>query len=156
MLYATTYYVMSKVLFGIIIIVFVIILGGVILPGVVDETASDEYSEPFSVVTGVGVTNTTETLSYASYYDDLTGLSATSDNVADTPVVMDYDPTSYEVVVGSLAASDSRILTVTYDREAGTQFYGFGPFLRFLPTLVIIGGVIAGIIAIYFGVKERR
>ena len=69
---------------------------------------------------------------------------------------MNYTSTTYEVGIAGLAASDSRILTIAYDREAGTQFYGFGPFLRFLPTLVIIGGVIAGIIAIYFGVKERR
>ncbi len=146
---------MSRIVLGIVGIIVILILGGSVLPGVVDETASDSYSEPFSVVTGVGETSTNETLSYASYYEDLTGLSAASDNVADTPVVTDYDPDTYIIEVSSLAASDSRILTITYSREAGTQFYGFGGFMRLLPFLVIVGGIIACIFAIYTGVKQR-
>ena len=146
---------MSRIVLGIVGIIVILILGGSVLPGVVDETASDSYSEPFSVVTGAGETATIETLSYASYYDDLTGLSATSDNVADSPVVMNYSTTTYEVGIVGLAASDSRILTVAYDREAGTQFFGFGPFMRLLPFLVIVGGIIACIFAIYTGVKQR-
>ena len=70
---------MSRIVLGIVGIIIILILGGGVLPTVVDETASDSYSEPFSVTTGGGVTTTNETLSYASYYDDLTGLSATSD-----------------------------------------------------------------------------
>jgi len=147
---------MTRIVLGIVGIVIILILGGSVLPSVVDETASDSYSEPFSVTTGGGVENTTETLSYASYYDDLTGISATSDNIADTPVVMAYDSTTYEVVIDGLHASDSRILTVAYSREAGTQFYGFGGFMRVLPFLVIVGGVIACIIAIYTGIRKRE
>lgn len=137
-------------------IIIILILAGSVLPGVVDETASDSYSEPFSVTTGGGVTTTNETLSYASYYDDLTGISAASDNIADTPVVMTYDSTTDEVGIAGLQASDSRILTVTYLREAGTQFYGFGSFMRLLPFLVIVGGLIACIVAIYTGIKKRE
>lgn len=137
-------------------IIIILILAGSVLPGVVDETASDSYSEPFSVTTGGGVTTTNETLSYASYYDDLTGISAASDNIADTPVVMTYDSTTDEVGIAGLQASDSRILTVTYSREAGTQFYGFGSFMRLLPFLVIVGGLIACIVAIYTGIKKRE
>jgi len=147
---------MTRIVLGIVGIVIILILGGSVLPSVVDETASDSYSEPFSVTTGGGVENTTETLSYASYYDDLTGISATSDNIADTPVVMAYDSTTYEVVIDGLHTSDSRILTVAYSREAGTQFYGFGGFMRVLPFLVIVGGVIACIIAIYTGIRKRE
>lgn len=146
---------MSRIVLGIVGIIIILILGGSVLPGVVDDTASGTYSEPFSVVTGVGETTTIETLGYASYYDDLTGLSAASDNVADTPVVMNYTSTTYEVGIAGLAASDSRILTITYSREAGEQFFGFAPFMRLLPFLVIIGGVIACIFAIYTGVKQR-
>jgi len=147
---------MTRILLAIVGIVIILILAGSVLPDIVDETASDSYSEPFSVTTGGGVTTTNETLSYASYYDDLTGLSATSDNVADTPVVMSYDSTTYEVGIAGLQASDSRILTVAYSREAGTQFYGFGGFMRLLPFLVIVGGVIACIVAIYTGIKKRE
>lgn len=154
-MYATNYYVMSRIVLGIVGIIVILILGGSVLPGVVDDVGSDEYSEPFSVVTGVGETTTIETLSYASYYDDLTGLSVTSDNVADSPVVLNYTPASYTVGIGTLAASDSRILTIAYSREAGTQFFGFGSFIRLLPFLVIVGGIIACIFAIYSGIKQR-
>lgn len=147
---------MTRILLAIVGIVIILILAGSVLPDIVDETASDSYSEPFSVTTGEGVENTTETLSYASYYDDLTGISATSDNIADTPVVMNYTSTTYEVGIAGLHASDSRILTIAYSREAGTQFYGFSPFIRLLPTLVIIGGIIACIIAIYTGIRKRE
>ena len=116
---------------------------------------SDDYSENFSVTTGVGVTNTTETLAYENYYTDTTGLTADSDNVADSPTIMDYIETTNEVVVDGLATSDTRILTIGYYREAGTQFYGFGGFMQLLPFLVIVGGVVACIVGIYSGIKNR-
>jgi multisubunit Na+/H+ antiporter MnhB subunit len=147
---------MSRIVFGIVGIILVLILGGSVLPGVVDETASDTYSEPFSVTTGGGETTTNETLSYDNYYTDLTGLTVLSDNVADTPIVMFYHEDTNEVEIWGLAASDTRTLAIGYYREAGTQFYGFGGFIRLLPFLVIVGGVIACVIAIYTGIKKRE
>jgi hypothetical protein len=139
-------------IFGIII--GLMLITGVLLDVIVD-VASEDYSEPFSVTTGVGVTSTDETLSYASYYEDLTGLAATSDNESDTPVVMAYDEDDYIVTVAGLAASDSRILTISYVREAHNEFTGFSPFARILPFLLGIGLFIAGIWGIFSAWKSR-
>jgi len=146
---------MYKIVVGVVGLILILILAGTVLPDVVDETASDDYSENFAVTTGAGVTNTTETLTYDNYYTDLTGLAAESDNVGDTPVILTYDDDTNEVLVTGLAQSDSRTLTIGYYREAGTQFYGFGGFMRLLPFLVIVGGVVACIFGIYTGVRNR-
>jgi hypothetical protein len=145
----------EKVVIGAVGIILIIILAGNVLPDVVNTTASEEYSENFAVTTGSNVTTTSETLAYDSYYSDLTGLTAESDNVSDTPVVMSYDSDTNDVGVSGLAASDSRTLTIGYYRESGTEFYGFTGFMRLLPFLVMIGGVIACIFAIYSGIKSR-
>ena len=146
---------MAKIVVGIVGLILILILAGNVLPDVIDTTASDDYSEPFAVTTGVGETTTNETLSYDNYYTDLTGLTVESDNVADTPVIMSYDDDDNIVGVSGLAASDSRTLTIGYYREAGTQFYGFGGFMRLLPFLVIVGGIVACILGVYSGIKNR-
>lgn len=143
---------MQKVLLTIVCLVVGLLLAGSLLPDVVTETASDSYSEPFSVTTGGGETTTTETLSYAHYYTDLTGLSATSDNANDTPVIMTYDSDTYEVGVSGLEASASRILTLTYLRDAHTQFTGFAGFIRLIPFIAIVGLVIAALWALFGGI----
>ena len=146
---------MTKVILSIVGLVIGLMLIANVLPDVITDTASDDYSEPFSVATGVGVTNTTETLSYAHYFEDLTELSASSDNEADTPVVMTYDEDTYDVVVNGLAASDTRILTISYVREAHQQFTGFSSFVRLLPFIAVIGLLIACIWGIFSAVKSR-
>jgi hypothetical protein len=146
---------MYKVLTGIVALILILILAGKVLPGVVNDTASDSYSENFAAATGSNVTTATETLTYDNYYTDLTGLTVSSDNGADTPVIMSYDSTTNDIGVSGLAPSDSRILTIGYYREAGTEFYGFGGFLRILPFLTIALGVVAFVLAIYSGIKSR-
>lgn len=146
---------MGKIIVGIVGLILILILAGKVLPDVIDTTASDDYSEPFAVTTGVDVTTTNETLSYDNYYTDLTGLTVDSDNVADSPTVMHYYEDTNEVGVSGLAASDTRTLTIGYYREAGTQFYGFGGFMQLLPFLVIVGGIVACILGVYSGIKNR-
>ena len=146
---------MTKVVLSIVALIFLLILAGNVLPDVVDDTVADTYSENYNVSTAVGVTNTTESLSYAHYYTDLTGLSATSDNTNDSPVVMTYDSTTYDVLVAGLEASASRILTITYYREGNQQFTGFNGFVRLPPILFIIGGIVACIWGLYSSFRHR-
>jgi hypothetical protein len=144
---------MRNIVIAIVCLVVGLILSATILPDVVTETATEEYAEPF--VVGSGVTNTTETLSYPSYYEDLTGLDADSDNEADTPTVLAYDEDSYDVTVVGLDSGESRVLTISYLREAHQEFMGFGAFIRFLPFLCVIGLVVAFLWAIFSGVRNR-
>ncbi len=146
---------MTKVVLSIVGLVVGLMLVANVLPDVVTDVAADDYSEPFSVSTGAGVTATNETLSYAHYYEDLTELSASSDNESDTPVVMSYDEDDYIVTVSGLAESDTRTLTISYVREANQQFTGFSSFVRLLPFIAVIGLLIACIWGIFSAVKSR-
>ena len=146
---------MQKVLLAIVALVVGIMLITTILVDTVNEAATDDYAENFNVSTGAGVTDTTETLSDPSYYDDLTGLSATSDNDNDTPVVMSYDEDTYDVVVDGLQASASRILTINYVKEAHQEFTGFTAFLRMTPFILFIGLFVAGLWALFTHVRSR-
>jgi hypothetical protein len=146
---------MQKVILSIVgLVIGLMIIAGP-LPEVIDDVTADDYSEPFTVVTGGGVTSANETLSYAHYYEDLTDLSADSDNEADTPVVLAYDVDDYIVTVGGLAASDSRILTIDYVREARQQFTGFSAFIRLLPFILVAGLFMACIWGLFSAWKSR-
>lgn len=146
---------MTKVVLSIVGLIVGLMLLANVLPDVVTDTASDDYSEPFTTVTGAGVTSANETLSYAHYFEDLTELSASSDNGSDTPVVMAYNEDTYVVNVAGLAASDSRILTISYVRESNLQFTGMSGFLRLLPMIGVLGLLVACIWGIFSAVKSR-
>ena len=146
---------MGKVLMSILALVIGLMLVTGVLTDTVNDVATDDYSEPFSVATGVGETSVNETLSYAHYYEDLTDLSATSDNVADTPVISVYWPTTYNVTVLGLAASDSRILTIDYVREAHQEFTGFSGFMRLAPFIFGIGLFVACLWGLFSAWKSR-
>lgn len=145
-------YIMQRVILAIVGLVIGIMMVASLLPDVVDEAATDPYAENFAV--GAGSATTTETLSYQHYYGDLRNLSATSDNTNDTPVVMDYDDTSYEVTVAGLDAGETRVLTINYVREANLQYTGFSAFLRLIPFLAIIGLVIAALWGLFSHMKH--
>jgi len=134
---------MKTVVMSIVGIVLGLLLIANVLPDVVDETITDDYYENFSVSTGVGVTTTTETLTYDHYYADLTELSASSDNEDDTPIVMGYDEDTKVVSIAGLKASDTRIMTVDYVREANPPF------------LCVIGLIVGGLWGLFSHFKSR-
>ena len=146
---------MSKVIVAVVGLIFLLILAGQILPDVVNDVAAESYAENFENTTGVGVTSANETLSYAHYYEDLTNLSAESDNESDTPVILAYDEDDYIVTIGGLVAADSRILTIDYAREAHQEFIGFTGFMRLTPFILILGGIAACIWGIFSAWKSR-
>ena len=146
---------MKTVVLSIVVIVLGLLLIANVLPDVVDDVAADDYAENFNVSTGAGVTTTTQTLTYDHYYADLTDLSASSDNEDDTPVVMDYDEDTKEVSIDGLNAADSRILTISYVREANQQFTGFSAFVRLTPFLCVIGLIVAVLWGLFAHFKGR-
>jgi len=146
---------MRTVVLSVVGIVLGLLLIANVLPEVVDETVTDDYAENFNVSTGVGVTTTNQTLTYDHYYADLTDLSASSDNDDDSPVVMDYDEDTKVVSVAGLHAADSRIMTVSYVREANQQFTGFSGFVRLTPFLCVIGLIVAGLWGLFSNLRSR-
>lgn len=146
---------MSKVILSILGLVIGLMLITGPLVDVVSDVATDDYSENFENTTGAGETSGNETLGYAHYYEDLTDLSAESDNGSDTPVILDYDVDDYIVTVGGLAASDTRILTIDYVREAHQEFTGFTGFIRLTPFLFGMGLIIACLWGLFSAWKSR-
>jgi len=145
----------QKVLLTIVTLVIGLILAANILPDTVTEATTSAYTENYDVDTGVGETSTSETLSYDHYYEDLTELTATSDNENDSPTVMSYNEDTRSTTVGGLEASASRILSIAYVREAYQQFTGFSSFIRLIPFITIVGLVIAAIWGLFSHVKNR-
>jgi len=147
---------MRTVILAIVGLVIGILLIVNVLPDTVNEVVTDDYSENYEVTTGVGETSTTETLTYAHYYENLTELSATSTDEDDSPSILDYDEETYDVTVGGLQASESRILTVSYVIEAHQEFTGFAGFVRLLPFLAIIGLVVASLWGLFSHFSSSR
>ena len=145
----------TRAIVSVVGLIFLLFLAGTVLPDVVNDVAADDYSENFENTTGAGVTSANVTLSYAHYYEDLTNLSAESDNEADTPVILDYDEDDWRVTVGGLAASDSRILTINYAREAHQEFTGFTGFMRLTPFIFIVGGIVACLWGLFSAWQSR-
>jgi hypothetical protein len=143
-----------KILEGILAVILGIWLIAVILPGPIKDIISETYSEPFSVTTNANETTTTEILTYDNYYEDLTGMSASSDNAGDYPVVLSYNPDTKSTLVGGLQNATSRILTIDYTREASkaSLFYGTIPLWKMVP--LIIGLLLIGVF-IWGAFKKR-
>lgn len=120
------------------------------------DALTEDYSEPFSVSTGAGVTNTTETLSFEHWYQDLTDLTASSDNGNDTPVVLSYEEDDYDVLVTGLEPSASRILTISYVRTEHQEFVGVSGFYRVMPFLLVVGLFVMGLWSMFSSVKSSR
>jgi hypothetical protein len=137
-----------KILEAIVAVVLGIWLIVVWLPGPITSSITEAYSEPFTVATTVNQTTATEVLSYDNYYSDLTGMAATSDDGGDFPVVFSYNPDTKATVVGGLQTNTTRILTISYTREAGSTslFYGFGAIMRMVPLILLL--LLVGVLAL--------
>lgn len=145
-----------KVIMMIVGVILGLIFIGSLMPDAINSVITESYSENYETVTGVGETSAVETLSYANYFEDLTDMSVTSDNEDDSPAITDYDETDYDTTVSGLNANDSRILTITYAREANQQFTGVSQLLRLLPFLLIIGLVGVCLWGLYSSWQNRR
>jgi len=147
---------MQKVILSIVGLVIGIMLVANLLPDVIDEAATDPYSENFAVDTAPGVTTATVTLSYGHYYGDNRHMTVSSDNTSDSPIILaaGYNPDTNVVEVANLHPDDDRTLTINYVREAHLQYTGFSAFLRLIPFLAIIGLVIAALWGLFSHMKR--
>jgi hypothetical protein len=145
-----------KVVLMIVAVIIGLIFIGDLMPDAINSVATEPYTENFETVTGGGETTADETLSYANYFGDLTDMSVISDNGDDSPAILDYDEADYTTTIGGLHASDSRILTITYAREANQEFPGMSQFLRLMPFLLIIGLVGVCLWGLYSSWQKRH
>lgn len=147
---------MKNVLLAIVAMVVGLFLVVYMLVPTTEDALTEDYSEPFSVSTGAGVTSTNQTLSYEHWFQDLTDLTATSDNEDDTPVVLSYDDDTFAVEVTGLNPSDTRVLTINYVRTANQEFTGVSGFYRLMPFLIVVGLFVGGLWAMFTAIKGSR
>ncbi len=85
-------------------------------------SATDIYSESFSVTTGAGETSADVTLTEALYDDNTTYvISATSSQGTDVPAIGAYNAATQELTITGLSASLTRTLSVSYYYESTTE-----------------------------------
>lgn len=139
----------------------VVIIAVMFLPDVLTashEARTDEDIVAANITTGAGVTtgtvNLTETL-----WDSALGsvVSITSTQGSDTPAPQSYDSTNNRVTVSGLTPSLTRVLTLTHEYDATTDFVGLGPLLSMgatLIALVLFIGIPAALIWKMFGGRD--
>lgn len=150
---------MSKVLaigFAMVLVVF----GFLLFPSLTDsvhDAQTQSYTDTFtSVATAAGVTNASVTLAQTLYnaaIDEVT--SITSDNTNDLPSADSFTASTDALKIKSLAANDSRNLTVIYNISDTDDYTGTSSFLNLTPLLVLLGVLAVMAVAVFVVFKIR-
>jgi len=146
---------MAKLGIGAVVVIIGLFVIFQMFPSFMDAThdvITDETSVSGNVTTGAAETTGTVGLTFGLYQDEITNVvSITSTEGSDTPAASSYAAASDLLTVSGLAANSTRILTVTYDWDATTQFEGFGPITRMAPLLMILAVIGIAVFSMYKG-----
>ena len=143
---------MGRILWAILAMILFFAFAGVISTGIHNLRTEEETQNFTSVVTGGGETSANVTLTTDPFLDKASEVSITSSLGAgvETPVAVSYATATNDLLVGDLAASQTRTLYVVYYMERDDQYLSIiGPFLPFL----VFGGIL---FAIGFGMWKRH
>lgn len=119
------------------ILVFSALLWLVPISSLVYTFRTDVTLNTFYTSTGVGVTQTTVTLTKFVYDDDTSTILIRSDLNTDVPVLVSYNTTSRATVINGLSDNVSRILFVEYDTDAFNNS-SWDTILNMFPSLWLI------------------
>lgn len=129
----------SAVFMAIVTLVFGLMFVAGIIPNQITDFITDDAAESFSVTTGVGETSAIVTLGEAHYPGDTTDISAVSDSGTDSAVIiMDYDSSTNEVTLGSLAENLTRVVTVDYLEEGNDDFDYINDIAKIIVVFIVI------------------
>ncbi len=120
-------------------IVLVVLMGAAI--EAITSWRSQDYTAPYIVATGAGVTTSDITLTQDLFNSATANVLIVSNNVLDAPIPFAYVSATHVLTVSGLAASESRTLTLTYKIAALDDYPGADLFARFWPALLLLGGV---------------
>jgi len=143
---------MARIFYAFLIIVVAVILWMLPFTEAIYDFRTDVREDNFTVITGVGVTNSTVQLFTDIYDDDISMIDLSSNDGDDTPTYSSYNSTTRNLVVTGLSANTTRTLSVWYDIDALTESGAVGNLLDMLDLfwlLVIIGFPAAGLVAIF-------
>ena len=136
---------MNKGITNILVSVILVVIALVLAPLVVDsvhDVQTDPATEVFAdEATGVGVTSVTVQLAAPGHYhtDSTLHITVTSSNASDTPTATSYTSSTRNLVVGGLAESDTRDLTVSSETGALADYAGADAIVGLTPLLYIVG-----------------
>lgn len=134
----------------------------VFIPAVVTsshETITNEYTDTGNITTGVGETSGNMTLTEDLYLDRLASiLTLTSTHGADNPVATSYNSTTNILIVGGLIASQTRLITCTYEYNSSDEFPNSTQVMQMVPTMVVLAllALIVGIPMGLFAIAWRK
>lgn len=121
-----------------------------IIDGIKGIRADTITGESHVVTTAAGVTSANVTLSRDLYLASTSQVSSISSNITESPAATSYTEATNVLLVSSLSAGASHLLTFAYSAETtDTTWLAIGPFASFL----IFGGLL-GLIA--WGVWKGR
>lgn len=141
-----------KIVAGLFVaIIFILFLPQLI--GNAHAAQAESTSQQFNAVTtGGGVTTATLTLSQASFYtDSVQRITVASDNTSDAPSAQSYTSSNRHLVVEGLNASDTRVLTVSYEIVRDSNNGTFNLVAGNLPTFLILAALF---VVVVIGVKQ--
>ena len=122
----------------------ILMLAGMLAAG--NEFRSLEYTAPYIVTTGGGVTTADISLSQELFSDATANAIITSNDTDDAPIPFAYVHATKVLTVSGLAASTTRNLSIVYRIDALTDWPGASLVFRFMLMLLVVGiiGLIAG------------
>lgn len=112
----------------------------------VDAFRMTEYEESHVAATGANVTSYGVTLSQELFSDKTYNAVITSNVTADAPIPSSYVSSTQVLTVTGLEASETRLLTITYQIDSLEDYFGASLGARVWPLMLVLGviGVIVG------------
>lgn len=103
-------------------------------------------TDPYTVTTAAGVTSANVTLSQDLYAGATSRVTVSSTDTTDNPIAWTYTTATRVLLVTGLEANTSRTLTIAYDIDNLTVFWGAGVTAKVIPTLLLLGvlSIVAG------------
>jgi len=130
----------------------------ILLPAVllsINDFRMDDYEASYTTATGANATTTDLTLTQELFSDETYNAVVTSNLTSDAPIPSSYVAATQVLTVSGLTASNSRLLTVTYQIDALGDYMGMGILSTVWP--IFIGMGVLGIIvaAVYQATKKN-
>ena len=112
----------------------------------VNDFRMTEYEESHVATTGGAETTYDVTLSQELFSDETYNAVVTSNVTADAPIPSSYASATQILTVTGLEASETRLLTITYQIDSLEDYFGASLGARVWPLMLVLGviGVIVG------------
>lgn len=124
---------------GLLIAAVIIVLSLPAMLTSLDDFRLDEQVDTYVVTTDNSTTTYSATLSQDLYNDDEVNASVSSNYTSDAPIASSYTAASNALLITGLAISQTHYLTVTYNIEGLTDYYGAFTATRMIPLLFVLG-----------------